>query len=301
MAEYLGKAELNEMPRIRDRMTFLYLEHCKLTRRDGALCIWEADRGMTLVPIADMMVLLLGPGVTVTHDAMTLVCDCGMTVNWVGEQCVRFYASGRCLTNKTSLAEQQARLFANSRLRTQVARRMYGMRFEDDVSRSSIRVMRGKEGVRVRKLYKNMAEQYGIPFKRNYVLGDLLESDSVNQALSVANHCLYGVCHAAIAALGLSPYLGFVHCGNELAFVYDIADLYKHELTIPIAFEIGTSYSSDIPTVMRHRMRDEFYKQRLLKRIVEDTQYVLGIEVDDRIDASVVDLQEYKDRKAVGG
>ena len=63
--------------------------------------------------------------------------------------------------------------------------------------------------------------------------------------------CLYGLAHAVIVALGCAPGLGFVHVGHECSFVYDIADLYKAEVTIPIAFEVASQAPEDLPAVVR--------------------------------------------------
>jgi CRISPR-associated protein Cas1 len=69
-------------------------------------------------------------------------------------------------------------------------------------------------------------------------VSDYESGTEINKALSAANVCLYGLCHSAIVALGLSPGLGFIHTGHERSFVYDIADLYKAEIAIPVAFEM---------------------------------------------------------------
>lgn len=79
-------------------------------------------------------------------------------------------------------------------------------------------------------------ELYGI---REYNPDDFENSNVVNKALSAANVALYGVVHSVIVAIGMSPGLGFVHTGHDLSFVYDIADLYKSKITIPIAFDIA--------------------------------------------------------------
>jgi CRISPR-associated protein Cas1 len=106
----------------------------------------------------------------------------------------------------------------------------------------------------------------------------------VNRALSAANSCLYGVCHAATVALGYSPGLGFIHTGKQLSFVYDIADLYKTEITIPIAFSAAAERVAHVESEVRHRCRDAFVEMRLLKRIVDDIDDLLGSEEDGSAD-----------------
>ena len=136
MADLPGmkKPELHALPQVRDRMTFLYLEHCQINRQDSAITIIN-DKGTVHVPAAGISVLLLGPGTSVTHRAMELISDTGVSTVWVGEQGVRCYAAGRSLTHKSTLLMRQAELVSNTRLHVQVARKMYQLRFpNEDVS-----------------------------------------------------------------------------------------------------------------------------------------------------------------------
>jgi CRISPR-associated protein Cas1 len=99
----------------------------------------------------------------------------------------------------------------------------------------------------------------------------------VNRALSAAHACLYGLCHAAIVATGFSPGLGFVHVGKLLSFVYDIADLYKVEITLPVAFQITRDGTANIESRARRACRDAFLSSNILGRIVPDMQRALGL------------------------
>ena len=87
--------------------------------------------------------------------------------------------------------------------------------------------------------------------------------------------CLYGLAHAVIVALGCAPGLGFVHVGHECSFVYDIADLYKAEVTIPIAFEVAAQAPEDLPAVVRRRVRDAMVEHHILERMVHDIRWLL--------------------------
>ena len=87
--------------------------------------------------------------------------------------------------------------------------------------------------------------------------------------------CLYGLAHAVIVALGCAPGLGFVHVGHECSFVYDIADLYKAEVTIPIAFEVAAQAPEDLPAVVRRRVRDTMVEHHILERMVHDIRWLL--------------------------
>lgn len=284
------RPDLQALPQIRDRMTFLYLEHCTLNRQDGAITVTE-ERGCMHVPAASISALLLGPGTRITHRGMELIGDSGVTVVWVGENGVRYYASGRPLTHRSGLLMRQAALVSNMRSHLSVARKMYQMRFpEDDVSGLTMQQLRGREGARVRRIYRQASEKWNIPWNgRQYDPEDYAAGDPVNQALSAGHACLYGLAHAVIAALGCSPGLGFVHVGHECSFVYDVADLYKAETTIPIAFEIAAQNAPDIGAAVRRRMRDEMMRLHLLERMTKDIQFLLN-EEETPLEADVVRL-----------
>lgn len=292
MADIPGiiKPDLQALPQIRDRMTFLYLERCTIGREDGAITVTQ-ERGCVHVPAASISVLLLGPGTRITHRGMELIGDSGVTTIWVGENGVRYYASGRPLTHRAGLLMRQAALVSNMRSHLQVARQMYQMRFPDeDVSALTMQQLRGREGARVRQIYRQQSAKWNVLWNgRQYTPDDFEAGDAVNQALSAGHACLYGLSHAVIAALGCSPGLGFVHVGHECSFVYDIADLYKAETTIPVAFEIAAQDVEDIGSAVRRRMREEMMKQHLLERMTHDIQALLHAE-DEAIEADLVRL-----------
>ena len=271
------RPELQQLPQVKDRMTFLYLERCKLNRRDSAIEVMDDD-GTVDIPAAAISVLMLGPGSSITHRAMELIGDAGVTVIWVGEHGVRYYASGRPLTKRAGLLLQQAKLVSNQRLHLAVVRKMYAMRFpSEDVSKLTLQQLRGREGSRVREIYRKLSKQYDVSWSgREYNPEDFFESNAVNQALSAGHVCLYGLAHAVIVALGCSPGLGFVHVGHELSFVYDIADLYKAEVTIPIAFEAASQDLPDLPAYVRRKTRDAMVEQHILERMIRDLHYLLA-------------------------
>ncbi len=279
MQNGMKKPELQQLPVISDRMTFLYLEHCKISREDGAITVRDQE-GIIHVPAASITVLLLGPGTDVSHRAMELIGDMGVSVIWVGEHGVRYYAHGRSLNSHTHLLEKQAKLVSNTRSHLAVVRKMYEMRFAgEDVSGLTLQQLRGREGARMRKIYREQSKQWNVPWNgRNYDAEDFASGDPVNQALSAGNVCLYGLASAVITALGCSVGLGFVHVGHEFSFAYDIADLYKAEITIPIAFEIAAENPPELPSVVRRRVRDSFAKTHILERMVRDIKYLLSEE-----------------------
>ena len=289
------KPKLYELERVSDRISFLYLEHAKVNRQDSAITVTD-DKGVVYVPAAIISVLMLGPGIDITHRAMELIGDSGMSVVWVGEYGVKQYAHGRALNHSSTLLEKQAKLVSNTRSRIDVARRMYQLRFpNEDVSRYTMQELRGKEGSRVRKVYRKESEKTGVEWTRREYNPDNFESSNpINQALTAAHQALYGLSYSVIAALGVSPGLGFVHTGHDMSFVYDFADLYKAEYSIPVAFSIiAESPEGDISRRTRLAMRDVFKDGKLIKRMVRDLKFLLNDE-DNSDNVDVINLWDDK-------
>lgn len=278
------KPELKELPQINDRMSFIYLEHCVINREDSAIKVSDLN-GDVLIPAAAITVLLLGPGCKITHRAMELIGDSGIGTVWVGEHGVRYYAHGRALNSHTRLLVKQAELVSNTRKHLDVVRKMYQMRFPDeDVRGLTLQQLRGREGSHVRAAYREQSKKWNISWNgREYDVEDFSSGTPVNEALSAGNVCLYGLAHSVICALGCSAGLGFVHVGHECSFAYDIADLYKAQTTIPIAFEMAANVKenfndkvpSDFSGMVRRRLRDEIVKLHLLEKMVHDIKYLL--------------------------
>ena len=293
MSELPGiiRPDLHALPQVRDRMTFLYMERCAVNREDSAITVKDTQ-GVIHIPAASISVLMLGPGTTITHRAMELMGDTGVTTLWVGEQGVRYYAAGRPLTSRSNLLTRQAELVMNMRSHLEVARKMYQMRFpNEDVSHLTMQQLRGREGARVRAVYRKCAQETGVEWSgRDYKPDDFSAGNPINQALSAAHQCLYGLAAAVIQALGCSLGLGFVHVGHEWSFVYDIADLYKAELSIPIAFKCAAEVSDDLPGRVRRAVRDAMSRERLIARMVRDIHELLDDQESTIEDVNVVYL-----------
>lgn len=280
-----------DLARIEDRISFLYFERCVVNQAENAITV-ATEEGIIRVPTASLGVLLLGPGSTISHRAVALLGECGVTVVWVGERGVRMYAAGKPLTHSSALLQKQAKLVSNNRKRLAVARLMYGMRFPgEDVSKLTMQQLRGREGVRVRRVYRKLSKETGVPWdKRTFNPEDFHDGSDINQALSAANVCLYGIVHAVITAMGCSPGLGFVHIGHELSFVYDIADLYKAGLSIPVAFRTVAEHPDNVGQATRRAMRDAMYDLSLVKRIVSDVHLLLLFDEKSAIQGSDADM-----------
>lgn len=268
--------DLHLLPKVRDSWSYLYIEHCVVDQDAKAIAIHDAN-GKTPIPCASLTLLMMGPGTKITHAAIRALADNGCLVVWTGEHGVRMYAQGMGETRSARNLLRQAYLCSIPVERLKVVMRMYWMRFPGPLDSSlTLQQVRGKEGIRVREAYAEASRRTGVAWSgRSYQRLDWKSADPINRALSSANSCLYGVCHAAIVSAGYSPGLGFVHTGKMLSFVYDIADLYKADITIPLSFEAVAEGTDDLEGRIRRGCRDAFHQQRLLQRIVPDIDKVL--------------------------
>lgn len=265
------------LPQLRDSLSYLYIEHAIVDRKLNAIEYMQAD-GRIMVPVAALCVLMLGPGTSITHAAMKVLAENGVTVLWVGEDCVRYYAQGFGETHKARHILKQAEMLFNPETHEQVVKNMYYFRFEKITEVYSLPQLRGMEGSRVRQLYADMSRKYGVEWSgRDYKNGPWQSADPVNRALSAANALLNGICHAAIVSGGYSPALGFIHTGRQLSFVYDIADLYKSDITIPAAFEVAAESPGNVERRVRISVRERIREEHLLDHILRDIDSLLGV------------------------
>ncbi|MCI1749286.1 MAG: type I-E CRISPR-associated endonuclease Cas1e [Acidipropionibacterium sp.] len=269
-------AEAQSLHQVSDRLSSVYVERCHIDRAENAVIFVNKEKTVRL-PAAFIATLLLGPGTRITHAAVRLLADSGTAVSWVGEHGVRMYAHGLGPSRGSQVIERQAYLVSRPQQRVAVARKMYGMRFPgEDVSVATMQQLLGREGARVKKIYRENSDRTGVPWdKRAYIAGDAFGAgDDVNRLLSAGNSCMYGICHAAIVGVGASPALGFVHTGHALSFVLDVADLYKAEYSIPLAFDLAAKGQVD-ESDMRWALRDRFRETKFMSRIVKDVMELL--------------------------
>jgi CRISP-associated protein Cas1 len=278
--------DLHLLARFDDRLSYLYVEHVAIDQCEKAIALHD-QTGTTPVPVAALALLMLGPGTSITHAAVRALADNNCLVAWVGERGVRMYAHSTGGTRSAAAILRQAALVSDSGRRLAVVKRMYLRRFPGPMrAELTIQQLRGMEGIRVREAYAAASRETGVAWHgRQYDRGNWHATDDVNKALSCANSCLYGIVHAAILSAGYSPALGFIHTGKQLSFVYDIADLYKAELTIPLAFQAAARGAGPLEQQVRLACRDGFKSGRLLERILPDIAWVLDAPADPQAEA----------------
>ncbi|AIU87071.1 CRISPR-associated protein Cas1 [Pectobacterium odoriferum] len=268
---------LNPIP-LKDRVSLIFLQYGQIDVIDGAFVLVDKTGVRTHIPVGSVACIMLEPGTRVSHAAVRLAATVGTLLVWVGEAGVRLYASGQPGGARSDKLLYQAKLALDEELRLKVVRKMFELRFgEPAPSRRSVDQLRGIEGARVRQTYTLLAQQYGVKWNgRRYDPKDWERGDKVNQCISAATSCLYGITEAAVLAAGYAPAIGFVHSGKPLSFVYDIADIIKFEGVVAKAFEIAARNPAEPDREVRLACRDIFRSQKTLSKLIPLIEEVLS-------------------------
>lgn len=273
------KITRESLPRASARYPFIYLEHGRLEVDDSSIKWLNADGMVIRLPVATLNCILLGPGTSITHEAVKVAAQANCLICWVGGESLVFYAAGFTPTADTRNFRRQAMFAMDDKISLEIARAMLQDRFPHArLEERTRQELLGMEGIRVKELYEEKAKKYGVGWKgRRYVPGKFEMSDLTNKILSLANSALYAILCAITHSLGYSPHLGFIHSGSPLPFIYDLADLYKAELCIDLAFYETLQLAGDFN---RHAILEEFRRRcvemDLAKKACEDIDNLLG-------------------------
>lgn len=279
VSRLLIKVTRDTLPQIKDKYPFIYLERGRLEVDDSSIKWLDSEKNIVRLPIATLNCLLLGPGTSVTHEAVKVIAAANCGVCWVGEDSLLFYAAGQTPTANTRNFRRQMLLAADPKKSVDVARRMFARRFpKADLAGKTLKEMMGMEGHRVRQFYEEKANHYNVGWKgRRFEPGKFEISDVTNQILTAANAALYGILCSAVHSMGYSPHVGFIHSGSPLPFIYDLADLYKEELCIDLAFTLTLEMAG---RYNKHKVSSAFRKKvidmNLLSRIGPDIEEIFG-------------------------
>ncbi|HPE61776.1 MAG TPA: type I-E CRISPR-associated endonuclease Cas1e [Thiolinea sp.] len=263
---------------MKERISLIFIRFGQIDVKDNAFVVIREDEVRTHIPVGSVACIMLEPGTRISHRAVHLAAEVGTLLVWVGEGGVRLYSSGQPGGARADRLLYQAKLALDDELRLKVVRKMYELRFgEPAPEKRSVQQLRGIEGGRVRKTYQLLARQYGVVWKRrNYDPEHWDISDVPNRCMSAATACLYGITEAAVLAAGYAPAVGFIHWGKPLSFVYDIADIFKFESVVPIAFRIAAKNPHNPDRAVRLACRDAFREQKILRRIIPMIEDVLA-------------------------
>lgn len=257
--------------RFSDRLSFLYLEYSRIVQSShGVVALRSTEEHGPVeseiqLPVGSLALLSLGPGTSITNAALTSCARSGCVVQISGGGGFPSHSTISSLTTSSKWAIAQATASVTPTEAKRVAKKFYAKQFGIDSLDGSITQMRGIEGTLVRKLYASEAKRQKIaPWKR-----DTRSDDNVNRALNVANGILYGLCASLVGALSMSPALGIIHRGNDRAFIFDLADLYKPSVGIPIAFSMANEDPDEVAILTRRALRREIISRSMLKDMAQ--------------------------------
>ena len=263
---------------MKDRISMMFIEYGEIDVLDGAFVVVDVNGVRTHIPVGSVACLMLQPGTRVSHAAAALAARVGTLLVWVGEAGVRLYASGQPGGARSDRLLYQAKLALDEAARLKVVRKMYALRFgEEPPTRRSVDQLRGIEGARVRKTYQILAQRFRVQWDgRRYNPEDWDASNVVNRCLSAATAPTRASAARSAGASGYAPAVGFIHSGKPLSFVYDIADLFKFDTVVPVAFQIAAKAPPQPEREVRLRCRDSFRQTKLLERIIPSIEEVLA-------------------------
>jgi CRISPR-associated protein Cas1 len=271
-----------------DRHGLLWLSKGNVYVEDGTLHFRTAGTdeiapGVYAIPSQTISMILLGPGTTVSHDVLRILARHGTLLAAVGEGGVKFYTAPPMGQGRSSVARAHARLWADEEARLYTARRMYAYRFREVLPHRDITVLRGIEGARIRQSYGILADKYGIKWEgRRYDRNNPNDADLPNQAINHAATFVEAAADIAVAAVGALPPLGFIHEDSSNAFTLDIADLWRIDITIPLAFSVASRCLKSPSLSLEREVRLEaarwFRKHKLVHSMIDRVKELLNVD-----------------------
>ncbi|PPE64991.1 type I-E CRISPR-associated endonuclease Cas1e [Caldimonas caldifontis] len=273
-----------------DRHGLLWLEYGKLSVEDGTLRFVAAksetlDAGDYAIPYQAVSMILLGPGTSITQDVLRLCARHGTLIAAVGEGGVKSYTAPPLGQGRSDVARAHAERWADPKRRLDTARRLYAWRFGRVLPHRDIETLRGIEGARIKESYKLVAQRFGIEWHgRRYDRQNPTAADLPNQALNHAATFVEAAADLAVAAVGALPPLGFIHEDSSNAFTLDVSDLYRVDLTLPLAFgavrAFGDGETDNLEREVRRRAAKLFRQEKLVPRMIDRIKELF--DVDDR-------------------
>jgi CRISPR-associated protein Cas1 len=271
-----------------DRHGLLWLEHGRLSVEDGTLRFIAAksetlDAGDYAIPYQAVSMILLGPGTSITQDVLRLCARHGTLIAAVGEGGVKSYTAPPMGQGRSDVARAHGERWACPVRRLDTARRIYAWRFGRVLPHRDIETLRGIEGARIKESYKLAAQRLGIEWRgRRYDRQNPNAADIPNQALNHAATFVEAAADIAVAAVGALPPLGFIHEDSSNAFTLDVADLYRVDLTIPLAFGAARAFldggTDNLEREVRRRAARIFRQEKLIPRMIDRIKELFDVD-----------------------
>lgn len=280
MVQQLDEKSKKLLTKASERISMLYVEKAKIEQSEYGVQIRQGNK-ISEIPITTISCLILGLGTSITHRAVSNIAKAGCSICWMGMEQAVFYAYGEPATNKSKNILKQMHYHESKVLHTEVIHKMYNWRYPNEkIKSASLEELKGFEGKKMRECYSEYAEQYHYDWNgRTYKTDDFDSSDLANKYVTAINHILYAITQAVIQIMGYSPSIGFIHTGHIAAFTFDISDLFKEEITIPLAFKL----SSELGYFDRHKMIIEYRNIITEKKVISRMVNYLENLFDDNV------------------
>jgi CRISPR-associated protein Cas1 len=272
-----AKLTKDSIPQISTKFPFLYLERGKIHVDDSSIK-FISEACVVRIPVATVQCLFLGPGTSITHEAIKVIAMSGCNISWVGEDGLSFHAFGVSPTATTKSIVKQIELKASEDSALRVARKMFEYRFPGlDIQDKTLNELMGMEGYRVREEYQKLAYEHKVRWDgRDIKDGKISESTPINRAMTITNSLMYGLVSSVIHGLGYSLHIGFIHSGSPLPFVYDVADLYKRQFCIELSFRVTGKLNGQFDhDYLINEFKNEIVDKSLMTVIIKDLARIM--------------------------
>lgn len=286
--------EKNILVKVKNKVSFVYIEKAKITVKDFSVVAMRED-SVVDIPIATINTLILGVGTSITQNAVIEISKFGCTVVWSGSSLNYFYTFGQPQTFSSKNLLLQCKLHESKVASLEVVRNMYSLRYPSEHLKSKSKEdLLGLEGMKMQECYKKLANESGVVWvERTYHVEDFYSQDYINKCITTANQLLYAVITAIVVSLGFSTALSFVHNGKMMSFVYDLADLYKESLVLPLVFEYcsKTIDTEDSLRELKKVLNYQFLTLKFLQRVVNDIKFIFT----NNINLNDIDFSEFNE------
>ena len=272
----LKEKDKHLLTRTENRISYLYIDMARIEQTEYGVEVIQGERHIEL-PITTINVLILGPGVSITHKAICNIAAASCSICFTGMEMTPFYAYGEPATNSSKNLLIQIKCHESKALHLDIVHKMYEIRYPGcRLKTKTVEELRGIEGQKVKECYETLSKEYGVEWNgRSYNVDNFDAQDDVNKYITTLNHLLYAIVTAATTSLGFSPAIGFIHTGHVCSFVYDISDLYKEKWVFPLAFKLASKGAYD-KMRMTTAFRELVAEEKIMPVIVKDILSLFG-------------------------
>lgn len=266
----------------KSRNGLLYVEMARLSIDNGSLVLLYEEKGEAVeVPYQTLNAVLLGPGTSITHDAIRHLSAHGTAIVAVGTDGTRLYTAPPIFDRDSEHGRAQATYWSTQQGRMTVALRMYEMRFGERPRVSTVEALRGMEAARIKAAYALLAQQIGIPWQgRRYDRSKPDGTDVPNMAINHAVTAVEAAVSIAVHATGTIPQLGFIHEDSAKAWILDVCDLYRTRVTVPVAFRCAKDHGKRPDTSLDRKVRQacsaHFKTHGFIDTVIDDIRTLLA-------------------------